>query len=1275
MTLRWRSRLRHLRRIVFYGLALLLILSASLVGLVSQLLPVLERNPERVAAWISDQAGRPVGFERMQVAWTRRGPLLTLEQLHIGDPGERLRVDRAGLLVAIYSGLLPGRPLTELRLDGLALTLERDESGDWTLQGLGQSEGSEDPLAALRGLGELQIRDAALTVRLAGRDEELSLPRLDARLRADESRLRIGVAAWSRPDRPPLSVVVDMDRRDGDGRVWLGGEDIEASALAVLTGLVGIEPLAGSGAFQLWVDLRQRQPVRARLEADMTGLVFRGRQPIAPEGADGGAGAGIEPRLAIERWQASVRWRRTDDGGWRLEAPELRWLDGSGQARLDGLLAGAGERGGLEVPSLDIAPWLSLLAVSDRVEPALRRWLYLASPHGRIVDLELAGGPGRGLRGHARLESLGWLPALDQPGLQGLAGSLRLDDQALELEIDQAGTLRLDWPHGFAEPALFQASGHLRAWRQDEGYVIQTDALRIGGEDFGLLAALRFDAADPARPRLDASAEVDAGPAIALRRFWLRHSMSPKTIAWLDRALVGGQLAGGRIVFGGELADWPFREDQGRFLARTRFEDVPLLFDSRWPAAERFNAEIEFTGRGLELTGEGVLARNAVDRVQARIGDYREPVLALELDAHGAGVDLLALLRNSPLMDSQGDHLRALRLGGQARARLSLTQPLRPDLGEVQLRGTIDLSDAPLAHGDWGIDFGRADGRIRFGETGLSADELLVRLNDDSGSFSLAVGAGFVSDPALAAEASLRGRFPAAPLLERAPELDWLQPYLSGRADWTVTVKAPRSEPGVPAPPASLRVESDLGGIAIGLPAPLRKGPDGALPLRVTTSLPVAGQAISVDLGALMAIRGRVGEDGKLDATIGFGGQAGGEHGGGGLRVVGQVPVLDAAGWAGFAAGGSEQGLLHSVDLQAGELDLLDRAFIDTRVKLDVLDDQVALELDGPEIAGRMTFPDDRSQSVAGDFERLYWPSGRLASVAGGDPDPTAVPALRLRIDDLRFGEARLGRAELDTYPTPEGLHVERLSTDSPMLTLAASGDWTRIDDRSRSRFAIEFTSGNLGRMLDALGFAGLVDGGKTRSTIVASWAGSPAAFGLEKVDGELALSVGQGRFLEVDPGAGRLLGLISLAEIPRRLLLDFRDLFSEGLQFSQIEGNFTLAQGVASTDDLKINSSAAQIKIRGRTLLDKQVYDQTIEVLPKTSSMFPALGALAGGPAGIVLGALAQAILKSPMQQMGRTVFRVTGPWIDPEVVVLERGDKSGDNEPGPVEPPARSD
>ena len=121
-----RRRIRHARRWTGYGLLVVLILVALLVGVANQLLPMVERHPARIAAWLSERVGEPVTFSRARAEWTRRGPRFVLDDLRVGKGARQLTVGRAQLQVAIYSGLLPGQPLTELKIRDLSLTLEQD---------------------------------------------------------------------------------------------------------------------------------------------------------------------------------------------------------------------------------------------------------------------------------------------------------------------------------------------------------------------------------------------------------------------------------------------------------------------------------------------------------------------------------------------------------------------------------------------------------------------------------------------------------------------------------------------------------------------------------------------------------------------------------------------------------------------------------------------------------------------------------------------------------------------------------------------------------------------------------------------------------------------------------------------------------------------------------------------------------------------------------------------------------------------------------------------
>ena len=150
MTTPVRRHLRLARRGIGYTFAVLLVLVAVLLGITSQLLPLVERHPDNVAAWLSQRTGRAIAFDRVQTAWTRRGPLLQLDNLRVGEGAQAFTIGDAEMLVSIYAGLLPGGAFSELRLRGLELTLERADDGRWQVRGLpGQRQAGGDPLAAL----------------------------------------------------------------------------------------------------------------------------------------------------------------------------------------------------------------------------------------------------------------------------------------------------------------------------------------------------------------------------------------------------------------------------------------------------------------------------------------------------------------------------------------------------------------------------------------------------------------------------------------------------------------------------------------------------------------------------------------------------------------------------------------------------------------------------------------------------------------------------------------------------------------------------------------------------------------------------------------------------------------------------------------------------------------------------------------------------------------------------------------------------------------------
>jgi uncharacterized protein YhdP len=238
-----------------------------------------------------------------------------------------------------------------------------------------------------------------------------------------------------------------------------------------------------------------------------------------------------------------------------------------------------------------------------------------------------------------------------------------------------------------------------------------------------------------------------------------------------------------------------------------------------------------------------------------------------------------------------------------------------------------------------------------------------------------------------------------------------------------------------------------------------------------------------------------------------------------------------------------------------------------------------------------------------------------------------------------------------------DGLQVDVLQLRRKGQVIDLQGSWRGRGAQGRTALQMQVDSQDFGELFGA---QGQLRGGQGQLTLAAAWPGGPQDFSLARLDGRLQLDARNGQLLEVDPGAGRVLGLLSLAQLPRRMLLDFRDLFSRGLAFNQVQADVVFGQGSARSQGIVIDSPAADIRIHGQADLAAQQFDQVVEVDPHSGNLLTVVGAVAGGPVGAAVGAAANAVLAKPLSGLGARTYHVTGPWKDPQVQVIDRSSPS---------------
>ncbi|TPG10482.1 TIGR02099 family protein [Rhodanobacter glycinis] len=1268
----WQRRLHRCARASGWIAGVTLILLAVLAALSQLLLPLLAQHPAWVAAQLSQRLQRPVSLASIEGRRTASGPLFVMHGVTIGaavgTSGTPLRIPEAQLKLDFGGWLLPSRHLLNLHMRGLQLDLLHD-AGGWHVNGIGVAGGAgRQPLSLGPVSLGLWLEDLRVVVVDATLGKHYTLLSRQLRLSRQGDQIRFGGLLQREGVTTAVRTAGRFNQDGSAGQVWIGIDGAELKPLLDGIDMDGYTADHGSGKLNAWLDWRHGKLSRSLIRLDLDTLAV-----TAPTGGTAS--------VAALHGLAGVR--QAGDGY------DIRWAGDDGSALALILHRPDSPQASMNVAArqLQLAPLLPWLALKPALAPALAQWLGSGHPHGELSRVALRWDRAAGLQTvDVAFADLGIDPVGKLPGVSGVSGELRGDAEALSLELP-AQALTLQFPHAFRQPfVLSKLTGSLAFWPEDGDWHIGVDTLDFVGT--GYAGQARGEVILPAQggaPFMDMYATLDHADVPAAKLFWPLGSMSPGTIAWLDRALVTGNLDQAQVLVRGDMADWPFRHNEGRFEARAVLSGLTLDYGKDWPRAVDINAVASFVNNGMLVEASGGQSLGVtVGKAVALIPDFGDGLLDLNVQGSGSGSSLMEFSRKSPIAAHEADTLAKLKLGGNGTFNFHLALPLKDSAG-LQLDGTAQLQDADLAAPDWNLKLDKLNGPLRFDAHGLQVGPLDAGFRGQPSRLQMAIAAAN-SDPATVLSAQLRGSYRMAELVQDYPSLNWLGQLADGRSDFDIGFTIAHVS-GSDALAQTLSIDSPLSGIALDLPAPLNKPAATNLPLHLTMSLPVGGSDLHVALGEVMRGRLRLsdGPQRPLAATLAFGNQMPDTLPARDLRIRGHASQLDVTGWVQRAVAGSggDGPGLESIDVGTDQAGWFGRPMGPLNLRAKPQPDVLSVDVEGAAMAGNFSVPtvDLDKRGVTARLQRLHWPkdpappasshpgkaaadTGATAAVPAVDPantgiNPAALPPFHLWVGDLRLGDARLGDARLETWPTANGLHIEQLRALSSRVQINASGDWNGSASNSRTHMKISFAAEDLGAMMGAFGFDGLVNGGKTHDQLDASWPGGPSALSLATMDGTLSIHVSDGRIPEAtSPGVGRLLGLVSLAELPRRLTLDFGDVFGKGLAFDSIAGDFHLADGNATTDNLLIAGSSANISITGRTGLRAHDYDQEMRVVPHVGNSLPLVGAVVGGPIGAAAGFAVQGLLGRGLNKAASARYRVTGTWDKPVMTLVEKHD-----------------
>ena len=1259
----WRRTLRLTRRSFGYGFLIVLIMAAVLVSAANLFLPFIENNPQRVKQWLSDRVGQPVEFRSSRTEWTRRGPKISLDGLRVGEGGSMVNIGRAELLVAVYSGLFPGHPLTELKAKGLFLRLEQQPDDRWELRGLPkQADSKADALDVLSGFGELQLENSVLQVTPKNK-APIRIPRMDMRMRVQGRRLSVGLRAQAKAGGEPLFLVAEVDRTSYTGKLWLGAQEIQLAEWLELAPQWNPPKLYARSKLDLWADLTQRRISRVHSRLDIKQLSFR--KPAQNKLFSFATEPALFDLISVES-----HWRR-GKAGWDLHVPAIVF-ESRNRKRLVSDIRVHAEHGRWQANAagIDVNALAALHPLLIRQLPKAHTWLQSADIQGRFTTIKAHGDIHRknwSVSGKAM--GLGMAAIGKSPGFKQVAGVFKADQSGGTFKFKESEP-QLIWPKSFGRNIPSKIDGAVLWWKSSADWVVAAEDLRWRGD--GMQAdidmQLQFHPDKP-KPMLIVAAKLAPFGFDTAKRFWLRHIMPPSSIRWLDMALEKGQVRDASIVIAGDLEHWPFSDKNGRFSAHADIQAERFKFAADWPAAEQATLKADFNGPGFTVIGDAQYMGNKLTLKPSGMRSFTKTELTVNIASESSMQALLPVLNNTPLKQRLGEAVYSLKGEGPVAVNVDMYFPLKSGPAFNTVNGSIDFNGTAIRAPLWNLAMQNAKGRAVFSHAGFFAKDLAGSMDGKPVKLDVRVGQSYTQNKANHVEAAIRGVFSTEYLLSFDPSLKDLKNTLQGTSPWVFTVSSPAAK-NQAAAPVYLRAQSELVGTRVNLPEPLQKPAGSMQALNMLTQLPVDKGTIEFKLGDQFRLLLKKPVSKPMSGIALFGSLTQGAIPASGFSVRGQTERFDVASWLALASKADDGAGLQAFDLTVNRLKLVGQEFGKTRLLMSPAANGMNMRAQGANLDGQVNIPDAENAPISADFKTVHTlPGDRvgpapsvLPSAAAIDfGNPSELPPIMLSIQDLRIGDIGFGRCELQTAPSQQGMLIQKFSTQSPLMTINASGLWQGTGLQARTSLQATLASKDLGRMLTAFHYQDVIKSGDTKAQFTGAWAGSPMDFSLQGFNGNLSLDVLNGQILGVEPGGGRVLGLVSLAEIPRRLTLDFSDFLGEGFGFNHIKGQFAFAQGKANTQNLKILAPAADITITGSTDLVKQQFNQQVEVRAKTSGLLPVLGAVTLGPVGVAVGVVAQAVLDKPLKDNATVHYEITGSWAKPDVRKVQTPGSSG--------------
>ncbi|WP_194438410.1 YhdP family protein [Vibrio fluminensis] len=1242
-------------------------------------LPQLNHFQKEIQTWVNQGTGLEFEIGDISGFWRNTHPSISLVDVRANTPkgsGIGFAAQTVEVEFDLFQSLVQLEPVVaDLSVHGLNVDIrsiqwikESDKTAKLDPQGEQRSVVEQLDKLLLRQLDHFSLKDSTVQfMAIDGAERRLEIAQLKWN---NQGRHHTAEGEITIPDAKLNSLDVKANFVDHGSLVDVSGEfylSVENVLITPwLTEYLQVETGIEKGEISLnaWLTLNHTKPVNAYVEVLPSELIWQegGRHELMFE-----SGVFVlEPKN--KGWQVNAHSLnlRTDDDQWPELDIAFNWQP---------------EQWQLNASQLDlqaISPLAKLAPESDQISQLLHRF----ELGGSLEDIRIQMGSG--------VESIKYSANLVKgkieqwellPGVHHLDAKVSGNYHQAHIKASLIDDV-LPYGDVFQAPLQIKQAEVDIVWQNlgEQGWRLWADKVTAATPDLQVLGAFRLDFPRGKSPFLSFYAEADLFNAAETWRYLPTLALDQDLTDYLSTAIQGGKADTAKLLWYGELGDFPYQNNQGMFQAWVGLKDATFSFDTTWPSITDLQLNLLFQNDAMYLDSRSATLRGVkASRITGRIPELAENGhIEIEASVSGDGDKVRDYMMASPLVDSVGAALTAVQVDGRVTSDFKLKVPFDDfdtrAWGYAELKGNDVTIDAPP------MELDNVSGRIEFDNdvvkaAGLSANLLKqpvsIDFNGESSKSGYNIGVDVVGDWSVK---------PLAPYVGA----QWLKP-VSGHVPWQTNVEIQLNDVGFT---YQIDASADMQMLASTYPYPLewKVGKKGKAKLQASGNqetvtarlqLPDFKYQTEIDIRpqtpVLTATNLVLGKGSfKISPIVGHD-----------LQIRAKQFDLDA--WL--------SALTHPQTAQTSALANLNTPTIPTpeRVSIDVDDLQLAsmewndvnfdakrknlgwqMSLDSQQAQGEASYIAPYDLSVKLDHLHLFLPEveqqevQRRSLFEAEDPSQPLVsdfdrklhqqlPNLTLAIDDLWVQGYKLGQAHLDLQRQGNRLQWRDLSLKSGSSQVKVDGSWLLDGDKSQTEMNLAISGDNNSEVMERFGVTSGIQKAPFDIRATLKWDGAPWGMRVSSLAGTVDSKLGKGLISDVS-GAARLLGLFSLDSIIRKMQLDFSDVFDKGMAFNSITGSGEIKNGIFLTNDIRMDAVAGEMNIKGLANLNNRTVDAAVNFVPDITSGIPVLSAFAVTPQ-TALYVLAITTVISPVVEVFTQVdYEVKGPLDSPIVTEVSR-------------------